>query len=122
MTREHLPDRRAADTFPIFFVQRGGRVQELILTVGRYGDGRIAETFIELPYNDESPDMELLCKDLAVLLSIALQNGAGIEDLRVAMGRSEVNWMGRMRAMPHSIIGAVLDALADLEKNEKVTA
>lgn len=110
--RARLPARRAADTRVIHHVLPDGNQQELLITVGRYDDGRIGEVFIDLPYDKQKHMTALLGKDVATLISIALQYGAEVDELRAAMGRSEVNRMGKMVEMPHTILGTVLDALA----------
>lgn len=89
-----------------------GGQQELIITTGYYEDGSLGEVFIDLPYQQAKYATALLGKDAATLISIALQHGATVHELRAATGRSEVNHMGMMVEMPHTIIGTVLDALA----------
>lgn len=117
--RERLPDRRASDALDVVHVWSPGTSQEihepLLVTVGRYDDGRIGEVFIDSQAEAKGKlaartlDLQ---KDVAVLISIALQHGAPIEELRAAVGRGDVNLMGKTRSMPATIAGTVLDALA----------
>lgn len=110
--RTRLPQRREADTREIAHITHQGDEQHLIISVGTGDDGKPAEVFIDVPYQQRKFATALLGKDVATLISIALQHGADIEELRSAMGRSEINRMGKMVEMPHTIIGTVLDALA----------
>jgi len=101
--RLRLADRRAADV--IEFVHRlpGGSAQPMTATIGRFPDGGIAEIFIDPP--KLSNDAANLARDVAVLISIALQRGATIAEMRGAVGRAE-------DGTPHSIAGSALDLLA----------
>lgn len=117
--RERLPDRRASEALEVNHVWGLGTLQEihepLLVTVGRYEDGRIGEVFIEslaLSRGKLAQRTLNLQQDIAVLISIALQHGAPIEELQAAVGRGEVNLMGKVRSVPHTIAGTVLDALA----------
>lgn len=119
--RLRLPDRRPSDLIEAVHVWSPATTQQviepLLLTVSRYDDGagRIGEVFIdglEEGRGKVSDRTMALRQDVATLISIALQYGAPIDELRAAMARSEVNFMGRTRMMPHTIIGTVLDALA----------
>lgn len=112
MTREKLPWRRDAYTETIRHFTPDGNGQELIVTVGRFDNGRVAEVFVDVPYDKQKHMTALLGKDVSTLISIALQHGATVEELRSAMGRSEVNRLGRMVDMPHTIVGTVLDHMA----------
>jgi hypothetical protein len=116
--RTRLPQRREADTREIAHITSQGDEQHLIISVGLGADGKPAEVFIEVPYQQRKFATALLGKDVATLISIALQHGADIEELRSAMGRSEINRMGTMVDLPHTIIGTVLDALADQTSNQ----
>lgn len=117
--RERLPDRRQSEAVETVCVWGAATTQEvhepLLVTYGRYPDGRIGEVFInsmaEAQGKLASRTLSLQ-QDVAVLISIALQHGAPIEELRAAVGRGEVNAMGKVRSMPHTIAGTVLDALA----------
>ncbi len=119
--RARMPDRRERDVIPMRFRRAPGTTQEIIeelsLTVGRYPDGRIGEVFIDYDRDEgerkKSEQVITLAQDIATLISIALQHGTPLETMRAAMTRAEVPMMGTMRSMPHSLAGAVLDALAD---------
>lgn len=100
--RERLPDRRHSDVVRVVHRLRGG-AQPYTAAVGYYPDGRIGEVFIDAA--KDSNDGANLARDVAVLISLALQHGVPIEEMRAAMGRGEDEH-------PHSVAGAVLDALA----------
>jgi hypothetical protein len=114
--RERLPERRKAQTIDVEHTATDSLgntiVQDFIITVGRHDNDRIAEVFIEVPYQQRKFATALLGKDVATLISIALQHGASIDELRAAMGRGDASRMGKIVEMPHTLIGTVLDALA----------
>jgi hypothetical protein len=112
VTRDRLPNRREADTLEIVHITQQGDEQHFSITTGRAPDGHIGEVFIDVPYQQRKFATALLGKDVGTIISIALQHGATIDELRAATGRSEINRMGTMTVMPHSLIGTVLDALA----------
>ncbi len=112
MTRERLPDRRETETFEVVHRTHDGVEQAFIVSMGRFPDGRLGEVFIEVPYQQQRFVTALMAKDVATLLSIALQHGATVEELQAAAGHSEVNEMGRAVDRPHTLIGTVLGALA----------
>lgn len=105
--REKLPARRHAEVIGFTHRLSRGEPQPHIATVGFFADGRIGEVFIDLP--KVSNDASNLAHDLAVVLSIALQHGASIEEMRTAVGRAE-------DGAPHSLAGSALDMLADEQK------
>lgn len=117
--RERLPDRRASEAVTITHVWSPATAQEihepLLVTLGRYEDGRVGEVFIESlavakgKLAQRTLDLQ---KDVAVLISIALQYGAPIEELLAAVGSSEINLMGKTQKLPATIAGTVLAALA----------
>jgi hypothetical protein len=113
MTRARLENRREADTFETIHSGPQGGEQVFILTIGRYDDGRVGEVFVEVPDEQKKFTTAMLGKDIATLISIALQHGASVEELRAATGRSEQNRMGKMVEMPHTLVGTVLDALSE---------
>lgn len=116
--REPLPDRREADSITAThqWVPGDDRQDEhMVLTVGRYADGRVGEVFID--YTDKkmlkNERAKNLGHDIATLISIALQYGAPLEVLRESVGRGEIPWMGGKKRYPHTTLGTVLDVLAD---------
>lgn len=113
MSRERLPNRRETTTIEIEHYTTQGDPQPLQISIGCYDTGEPAEVFIEVPYQLNRTFNALLSKDVATLISIALQHGAALEELQAAMGRGEVNVMGKMVDRPHTLAGAVLDAMAE---------
>jgi hypothetical protein len=99
MTREMLPQRRKSITFTLDW---GGLKAPHLITVGHYDDGRIGEVFIGGGKSGEL--VEAIARDGAILLSIALQNGANLSDFSHAITRDSRN-------APQTIVGAVIDAL-----------
>lgn len=117
--RERLPHRRECACIELEHVWSPATTQEtrepLLVTIGRYPDGRVGEVFIDSLAEARGKLAQRtldLHKDVAVLISIAMQHGASVDELRAAVGRGEVNVMGTMRSLPATIAGTVLDALA----------
>ena len=118
--RQRLPDRREREAFVVPFWRAAGTMSEIIeevtLTIGRTATGEIGEVFIDYVAQEgerkKSEETITLAKDIATLISIALQHGTPLETLRAAMTRAEVPFLGKMKSLPYSLAGAVLDALA----------
>lgn len=110
MSRVKLPSRRHAEVIDFVHTLSGGTPQPHTAMVGFFPDGQIGEVFIDPP--KVSNDASNLAHDLAVIISIAVQNGAAIEEMRTAVGRSE-------DGKPHSLAGSVLDMLRAEEAGRK---
>lgn len=100
--RRELPYRRAHEVLDMDFRGRAYSVG-----VGRFEDGSLAEVFID-PYR-HSTDAADDARDGALVLSLALQHGAGVDTIRHAVTR---NTAGE----PAGIIGAALDLIARHEQ------
>lgn len=97
--RERLPSRRDSSLFEIEF-------RNLVYVVGfsEFPDsGRVAEVFIDAPAKGLTP-LNHDAKDVAVLISLALQYGAPMQVLRDAVTRDE-------DGKPIGVGGAALDAI-----------
>jgi len=101
MTRERLPNRRAAETFGL---EIGG--QHYTCTAGRFPDGRLAEIF--LSNGKAGSDADTSARDAAVVASIALQAGADLDVIRHSLMRDS-------RGKASGPLGAALDYLAALQ-------
>ena len=101
MQRRILPQRRRAETFEIAF---GGLKSSHIVTLGFYDDGALGEVFINGGKSSEL--VEAMARDGAVLLSLALQYGADLHNIKSAITRDG-------QGSPSSIIGAVVDRLSE---------
>jgi hypothetical protein len=101
--RNALPDRRANFSFPIEF-----QGERYIVTVGHYWNGRPGEVFINRILSKTSAKVGTLldgvCRDSAILMSLALQHGADLATIRHAITRDE-------DGMPSTIVGAIVDYL-----------
>jgi hypothetical protein len=97
--RRILNPRRRCDTFEIAF---GGLSRSHTVTLGYYEDGSLGEVFINGGKSGEA--VEAIARDGAVLLSLALQYGAEISNIKSAITRDA-------QGSPSSIIGAVVDQL-----------
>lgn len=104
MSRIRLPDRRAAET--IALEHDGAR---FMVTIGFYPDGRPGEVFVHGARSGSG--MDALLADACVVVSCLIQHGAVPGDLAASMGR-----LGD--AQPASIIGAVIDLVADASANQ----
>ena len=95
--RERLPNRRACETSS--FEHAGAA---FTMTEGRYADGRIGELFISAAHANSA--LDALASDAAIAISFAVQHGADIAAIRVAMKRNN-------QGEPSSPIGAALDRI-----------
>lgn len=105
MPRDLLPERRKAETFSMPF---GGEKYEV--TEGFYEDGRVGEIFINRVYSKAAAKaggsyLDGVCRDAAVLMSLALQHGVPIETIRHTVTRDE-------SGTPATIMGAIIDRIA----------
>jgi hypothetical protein len=98
--REKLPHRRASDLFECTYDGRAFHVG-----VGFFEDGRVAELFIDAPKT--ASQMSAVMRDAAVLISLALQYGTPLEELKDAVTRLED---GKTPASP---ISAILDSVTE---------
>lgn len=101
--REKLPSRRELDRIAVERRRIDGSTERLTLTIGRHRDGRVGEVFIDA--GKPTSDSAYLARDAALLLSIALQHGVPLDELKSAVGRGE-------DGHPHTVIGTALDVLA----------
>ena len=99
--RRDLPQRRASVNFDIEF---GGIGRAYQITVGFHGTGEIGEVFVD--GGKSGQDAEAIARDGAILLSLALQYGAALANIRTAITRDE-------QGNASSIIGAVVDQLSN---------
>lgn len=96
--RENLAARREQTTITTAFGPSAYKI-----SIGAYPDGRPAEVFIST--DKASTDLEAIARDAAIMISIALQYGAKLEDLRSAATRDA-------QGFASSIIGHTLDLVA----------
>jgi hypothetical protein len=95
--RERLPNRRSCETIAF---DHGGA--SFTMTAGQYRDGRIAELFVNAGLANSA--LDALASDAAIAVSFALQHGADLETIRLAMKRNS-------QGEPSSPIGAALDRI-----------
>lgn len=97
--REYLPNRRGCTLLD--FECDG---QEYTAGYTRFGDGRLAEVFI----NSEKigSATETNARDASIILSVALQHGADVENIRKALTRNP-------DGTANGPIGKLLDILAE---------
>ena len=76
----------------------------LTVTVGTYADGKPGEVFINVTGHSASSALAELARDSALLMSIAMQYGSSIEELRRAISRDT-------EGNPSTLVGAVLDSI-----------
>ncbi len=99
--REQLDPARGQITLATEY--GSGKANGYTVSYGLFRDARPAELFIST--NKASSDAEAIARDAAIMISIALQFGAQLEDMRSAATR---DGDGR----PSSIIGHALDLVA----------
>ena len=78
MSRERLPNRRAAESFEL-----QASALRFACTVGRFPDGRLAEIF--LTNHKAGSHADTAARDSAIAFSIAVQHGADPETIRGAL-------------------------------------
>ena len=100
--RERLPERRQSETLDFVFTRQSGSVLPVHAGVSHYADGRLAEVFLQTL--KRSTDTEDDARDIAVLLSVALQYGTPAPAIREALTRGED---GRAAGLA----GAILDLM-----------
>lgn len=104
MTRESLPERRASYNFTVEF--QGERYN---VTIGHYHDGRPGEVFVNRLFTKTSAKVGTLldgvCRDSAILVSLALQHGTSLQVIQHAITRDE-------DGEPSTIVGAIIDQIA----------
>jgi hypothetical protein len=96
--RNRLPNRRAAITTT--FDRDGARFE---MTTGFYQDGKIGELFLNADRANSL--LDFLMSDAAIAVSLALQYGCPLDEIRHALKRD-------VRGDPSSPIGAALDRIA----------
>jgi hypothetical protein len=96
--RRVLPRRRAAETFNLRFWN-----QSFSVTIGFYPDGTPGEVFID--GGKTGQDIQSTARDAAVVISLALQHGVPVADLRHAVTRDS-------SGAAASILGAIVDRIS----------
>lgn len=103
MTRTHLPLRRVSFTETISF---GG--EKYHVTTGLYASGRPGEVFINRVRDKAAAkigvQLDGVCRDSAILLSLALQHGVSLQNIRHAVTREG-------DGEPATIVGAIVDLI-----------
>jgi hypothetical protein len=102
MTRQVLSNRRAALTFE---ATHGDLAGPVTVTVGFYPDGRPAELFISA--SKVGSEAAGIARNLGVVMSIALQHGATLDEIRHALSRNT-------GGTPQTVAGTVADALKQI--------
>ncbi len=97
VSRVRLPNRRASVSTS--FNRDGARFE---MTAGFYPDGRTGEVFLNADRANSL--LDFLMSDAAIAVSLALQYGASLDELRHAMKRDS-------RGQPSSPIGEALDRI-----------
>lgn len=100
MSREKLPQRRYSESFDL--VSNGIRFS---VTLSVYEGGRIGEVFIGM-LKAAGTVMDLHARDLAVLISLALQHGISLETMFEATTKTA-------QGEPEGLAGHVLRAMID---------
>jgi hypothetical protein len=97
--RRRLPNRRACETFEL-------EVSGLryTCTLSRFADGRVGEIFLTNHKSNSAADTN--ARDSAIAVSFALQHGADVEAIRLALCRdSKGNASGPLGAALDLIVG-----------------
>lgn len=104
MARESLNERRRSYNFTIEF-----QGEQYNVTVGHYDDNRPGEVFVNRLFTKTSAKVGTLldgvCRDSAILVSLAMQHGVQMKTLQHAITRDE-------DGLPSTIVGAIIDYIA----------
>ena len=95
--RERLQNRHASETFSLEHVG-----MKYTVTISRFGDGRVAETFISNHKRGNASDVA--ARDAGILLSFCLQYGCPIDAITRAVSRNS-------DGSASGVVGAVLDKI-----------
>lgn len=102
-SRSALPNRRRSTNFTLEF--QGERYD---VTTGFYDDGRFGEIFINRIRDKAAAklgqQLDAVCRDSAILMSLALQYGGNLADLKHSITRDD-------DGAPMSIVGAIVDSV-----------
>ena len=96
--RTPLFDRRSSMRYEVMHGD-----EKFLVTVGFYPDGRPGEVFTHMRARRVSSAYEALARDVAILISLCLQHGEPLEDLRRVVTRDEPG-------APASLAGAIIDS------------
>jgi hypothetical protein len=99
--RRRLPQRRGATSFEVEHAGHRFRMQ-----IGRFPDDTLAEVFLD--GTKQNSMLDAFAADAAILLSLLLQHGATLGEIGHALRRSP-------NGTPASLIGVVIDRLAEME-------
>jgi hypothetical protein len=102
VTRERLPNRRAALIVGFTHITPAGQAFDFTAHVGFYPDGRPGEVFVDAEHLSSQTDVE--AHDAAIVLSFALQHGASLGKISAALLRGE-------HGEPHGVMGSLADAI-----------
>jgi len=105
MTREKLPDRREALNFKVVHPGTEDHHKPTWYDVALgFPPGGASPKEVFISCNKLTTNLDVAGRDVATLISIALQHGAAVEELAAAMTRDDVG-------KPQGAAGAVLDAV-----------
>lgn len=128
MPRVPMDNRRESRTIHISHTWAPGSMQEqredFLITFSCMPNGEaIGEVFYDHDATGVQSNERIaqFRREACVLISLALQWGVPLETLREAMGHSKHNFVGTERIIPHTIFGAILDALGREQGLPEVT-
>lgn len=102
MTRIKLPNRRGSTAFD--FWHEG---INYVATYSRYDDGRLAELFLDVQLPAHPGDsIDAMAKDMATLVSIALQHGISEDEILASLSQEKDGTMRGPLGMALQIIRA----------------
>lgn len=102
--RKRMPNRRQQITFPVKRLTGLGHEQFYQCSIGFHADGSAGEVFLSAP-GRLGEDIDIAARDIAILISFALQYGAPLEVLQGAVTRGD-------EGEPQGLAGAALDEIS----------
>ena len=106
--RTPLPTRR-----PSLLVQADWQGHPITIGASFYDSGEIGEVFADTPKQGQ---MQATLADACVLISISLQHGIPVSELRKSMAVEPDLMNGEDATRPASPVGAILDALHSINE------
>lgn len=117
MTRQRLPDRRETRSIEVEHLWSPNTDQQFLEVLRiNYSSLPNGQQIGEVVYEPDTARGNKTMNtnhDVCILISLALQWGVPLKEMRDAMLHSSVRMMGRQEMKPLTQIGAILDALAD---------
>jgi hypothetical protein len=104
--RKKPPARRRSETFSFIVQGQFGRgTHEYYANVGFYPNGKVCEIFLRPKSGKSGTELNIATLEMSVAISMALQAGVTVEEMRAAFPRNE--------NQPEGALGTLLDLITE---------